>query len=103
MPTTGDSKAAAVDAAMRWVTKIRHWESGAGQLAAVYRVGHTSRGAEFSPVFAYSVPTFCGKTVADASYGVELVNPSVHNTGSKGDVVVAYFEDGWQVWGSYHP
>ena len=44
-----------------------------------------------------------GNEVAAASYGVELVNPDVHDTGSKGAVVVAYFEDGWQVWGSYHP
>jgi hypothetical protein len=103
MRTTGDSRAAAVRAAMRWVTKARHWQPGQGHLLAIYRVGHTSQGAQFASMFGYSVPTFCGKKAADASYGVELVNPTVHDTGSQGDVVVAHFKDGWQVWGSYHP
>ena len=103
MPTAAGARSDAVHAALRWVTAARHWPPGAGRLTAVYRVGQTSQGAEFSSVFAYNVPAFCGSKVADASYGVELWNPQEHDTGQVGDVVVAYFKGGWQVWGSYHP
>jgi len=78
------------------------WVNAAIRVDAVYKVGDTSKG-QFASVFARNVPMFCGSKVAAASYGVELINPAVHNSGSEGDVVVAHFAHGWEVCGAYHP
>src|SRR5207244_1469041 len=101
-PPGDDARTAATQAALSWANSVNDWPPGQGHALAAYHVGDTTQG-EFSDVFAFSVLTFCGKAVADASWGVELVNLSVANTGSQADVVVAHFESGWQVWGAYHP
>jgi hypothetical protein len=100
-PSGEDAAAAATGAALAWATRVRNWTPGAGHLTAVYKVGDTTTGL-YGEVFA-GVAQYCGAAVADASWGVELGNPTVHNTGNQADVVVAHFANGWQVWGSYHP
>ena len=100
-PTDAASRQAAVRAAMAWVTKVRHWKPGAGELSTAYRVAYRNDG-NYGTVFA-NAAAYCGKAVLALSYGVEIVNPDVLDTGRRGDVVVAHFAGGWQVWGSYHP
>jgi hypothetical protein len=77
------------------------WEPRDSDVTATYQVGDRSQGS-YSAVFASSVPTFCGPLIAKASYGVELMNPTIHDTGRLGAVVVAHFAIGWRVWGVYH-
>lgn len=102
-PATDDAQAAGTAAALRWIRVVNPlWRNGLVRRTAFYRVGEVTNG-EFSEVFASNVPRYCGKTVAEASYGVEMVNPNEADTGSKLDVAVAHFRAGWQVWGSYHP
>ena len=65
-----------------------------------YRVGAQS--GEWGGVFAYNVPRFCGHSVADASYGVEIDNPLITQDNSRATaLVVGHFADGWRVWGFY--
>jgi hypothetical protein len=100
-PTDAAARRAAVHAAMAWVTKVRHWKPGSGELSTAYRVAYRNDG-NYGTVFA-NAAAYCGNAVFALSYGVEIVNPDVLDTGRRGDVVVAHFAGGWQVWGSYHP
>ncbi len=102
-PSTDNPSESAVKAATAWLKRLsRQWAKAVIRLDAVYKVGDTTKG-QFASVFARNVPMFCGAKVAAASYGVELINPTEDDTGYEGDVVVAHFAHGWEVWGSYHP
>jgi hypothetical protein len=90
------------DAALRWIRHVNPKWRDAGQVSAVYVVGETSLG-QFGDVYAQSVPKYCGRAVADASFVVEMANPAEHDTGREADVVVSHFAGGWQVWGAFHP
>lgn len=100
-PTNAASQRAAVRAAIAWVTRVRRWKRGAAQLEIVYRVALQNNG-NYGTVFANAAAS-CGKSLRALSYGVEIVNPKVLDSRRRGDVVVAHFAGGWQVWGSYHP
>jgi hypothetical protein len=99
-PTTDTGSSAAVDAATRYLTTIGEWRSAHVDL--VYRVGTSDAG--FGSVFAAQVPRWCGQTVADASYGVELTDTSGRwqGTDTHVGVVVAHLATGWQVWAAFH-
>jgi hypothetical protein len=88
-----------VKAAEAWVEHAG-WASAGTQLAAVYKVGDRTKG-QFNAVFALNVPEYCGAEVAAASFGVEVDNPTIDNTGREHALVVAHFAHGWEVWGEY--
>jgi len=93
----------ATDTALRWAEQVHpRWRNASVHVLAVYVVGETSQG-QFGDVYTSSVPKYCGKEVAEASYVVEMGNPTEHDTGREADVVVAHFATGWQVWGAFHP
>jgi hypothetical protein len=101
-PSPGDDPMRAASmAALEYFHDKAGWDSRGRYVTAVYQVGDTSQGS-YSSVFAFSVPTFCGAGVASSSYGVELINPTIQDTGRLGAVVVAHFAVGWCVWGVYH-
>jgi hypothetical protein len=104
IPTTDIARTGPVtNAALRWIRNVNpKWRGAPVRVLAVYSVGVTSQG-QFGDVYALNVPKFCGKAVAEASYVVEMGNPSENDTGGEADVAVAHFANGWQVWGSYHP
>jgi photosystem II stability/assembly factor-like uncharacterized protein len=94
---TSDSDAA-VAAAREFVRATRGWTGE--QVEAVYPV--TQPGGQFGEIFAQTVPRQCGQAVADASWGVELGNPSVTQDSSRTTaLVVAPTVDGLRVWGFY--
>ncbi|MDP9334036.1 MAG: hypothetical protein M3Q30_12120 [Actinomycetota bacterium] len=95
-----DERVGAARAALRWASRVKHWAPGAGHATAIYKVGDTSRGV-WAVVFAQNVPEFCGKAVTAASWGIELFDDAIPDTGRQAAVVVAHFALGWQVWGVY--
>ncbi len=102
-PATDDPRTQGTAAAVRWIQALRPlWKNGLTRVTAFYKVGEVTPG-NFSNLFAYNVGRYCGAKVMSASYGVELLNPGEHDSGTEVDVVVAHFPAGWQVWGSYHP
>jgi hypothetical protein len=98
-PPGENAMASAVKAAEAWV-EHGGWAPAVTQLEAVYKVGDRTKG-QFNAVFARNVPEYCGTKVAAASFGVELGNPTIDNTGRQRAVVVAHFARGWEVWGAY--
>jgi hypothetical protein len=85
-------------AARDFVQATRGWTGE--KLVASYPV--TQPGGQFGELFAANVPRQCGQAVADASYAVELTNPSVTQDSSRSTaLVVAPIGGEWKVWGFY--
>jgi hypothetical protein len=85
-------------AARDFVRATRGWSDET--LVASYPV--TQPGGQFGSVFATNVARQCGRALADASYGVELTNPSVTQDNSRSTaLVVAPIGGEWKVWGFY--
>jgi photosystem II stability/assembly factor-like uncharacterized protein len=94
----GDARAAVVRAARDYLLRQRGWTTE--QVANVYPVGDTNN--TYGEVFALNVPKYCGRAVAQASYGVELENPQITQSSARSTaLVVGHFADGWRVWGFY--
>jgi hypothetical protein len=92
-------EAAVFDAVAAQAQKLYGSASSDGtvQITAIYRaVDHTG--------FGIVADSICGKTLGDESYVVELHIPNAMNSASigSGQVFVAQFATGWQVWLRYH-
>jgi photosystem II stability/assembly factor-like uncharacterized protein len=86
------------EAARDFVRATRGWTDV--QLLALYPV--TQPGGQFGEVFAVNVARQCGQAVADASYAIELANPSITQDSSGATALVAAPIGGeWKVWGFY--
>ncbi len=96
--TDADPRAAAVEAAQDFVRRTRGWIGAEVKAYPVLNPPADSYGV----VFERNVPKFCGRAVAEASYGVDLANSSITLDSSRSSaLVVAHFAEGWRVWGFY--